>query len=425
METAPDMKTHPYLRPEQELLVSCASALPGESSNSRIPELIASGISWTNLLLLADRNGILPLVYGRLSSFAGEIPPAAFGALKDRSANIASWNLALASELLILLSHLERNSIRAVAFKGPALAVALYGQLGLRHCRDLDLLIEAERVWDAVRILKAEGYLLTAEFPCQPQREWLTAYKDVALRNPVTGVYLELHWAVCESAFDPKLHVARLWQQTETVTLLGTPVPVPSPDTLLFLLAIHGARHYWTELKWIADIDRCLKKYPCLDWGSAVHLADSFGRRRTLLLPLKLAHHLLETPLPARISSLVEEEAGFSSLVAEISNDLFKKSQRFSFSDESLLQSRSAAESDVSKKLFRARAKDSITDRLRYVALLICQFLQPDPVDKESPEAWRKQTWLFLIIQPIRLIRAHGLRFFLHVSKELFSAVVR
>lgn len=419
------MKTRPFLRPEQELLISCAGALPAGSSNSRIPELLAGGIAWTSLLLLADRNGILPLVYGRLSSFAGEIPPAVFGALKDRSANIASWNLALASELLVVLSHLEQNGIRAVAFKGPALAVALYGQLGLRHCRDLDILIQTERVWDAVRILEVQGYLLTAQFPLTPQREWLKAYKDVALRNPVTGVYLELHWAVCEPAFDPGVHSAHLWQQTETVALLGSSVPIPSPGTLLFLLAIHGSRHYWTSLKWITDIDRCLRTHPSLDWQSVIHVADSLGQRRTLLLPLKLAHHLLETPLPARLSSLVEGEAGFSRLVAEISDDLLKKSQRFSLCDESLLQSRSAAESDVSKKLFRARAKDSITDRLRYVVLLIRQFLQPDAVDRESSQRWRKQTWLFWIVQPIRLIRAHGLRFFLRTSKELFNAVVR
>lgn len=420
------MKTSPHLRcPEQELLVLCASNLPEGASSGRIQELLAAGISWSNLLLVADRNEILPLVYSRLSAFADEIPSPAFQIIKKRCASITGWNLALASELLAILSHLQRNGIRAVAFKGPALAIALYGQLGLRHCRDLDILIQAEQVWDAVRILEGEGYLLAIEFPLTPQREWLKTYKDVALRNPVTGVYLELHWAVCEPAFDRRIHSADLWQQTETVAVLGSPVPFPSPGTLLFLLAVHGARHYWNSLKWITDIDRCLRIYPSLDWQSVTHVPQSLGRRRTLLLPLKLCHDLLGTPLPPGISSLVDEEPGFSWLVEKISDDLFQKSQSFSFSGESLLQSRSAAESDVSKKLFRARAKDSALDRLRFVLLLVRQFLQPDAVDRESQRTWRKPSWLFWIIQPLRLIRAHGLKFFLRTSKDLFNAVLR
>ncbi len=422
----PKLKTNTHLRsPEQELLTLCVGSLPEDSTDRRIGELLGTGISWSNLLLLAGGNEILPLVYSRLSSFADEIPSPALQILKKRCASIASWNLALASELLVILSHLERDGIRAVAFKGPALAMALYGQLGLRHCRDLDILIQDDRVWDAVRSLEAEGYLLAYEFPLTPEREWLKTYKDVALRNPATGVYLELHWAVCEPTFDPVLHSAHFWQHTGTVTVLGSPVPFPSPPALLFLLAIHGARHYWTSLKWITDIDRCLRTYPCLDWQSALQAADSLGRRRTLLLPLKLCHDLLETPLSPLISSFVQQQADFSLLVDKISDDLFEKSQSLSFSDESLLQSRSAAEADVSKKLFRARAKDSALERFRFVFLLVRQFLQPDAADRESPGTWRKPSWLFWIIQPFRLIRAHGLKFFLRTSRELFSAVLR
>ncbi len=381
------MKTRP-LRPEQELLLLCVSALPdGASHSSRIHELLASGISWSQLLAWAARNEIVPAVYRRLSHFEEKIPPFALAILRNRCARIASWNLALASELLVVLRHLKRNGIQAAAFKGPALAVALYSQLGLRHCRDLDVLIEAERVWDTVRILEAAGYLVNAEFPRQPERKWLKAYKDVALRNPVTGVYVELHWAVCEPAFDPKVHASHLWRQSETVTLLGEPVPFPAPDALLFLLAIHGMRHYWNSLKWISDIDRCLTNYSARDWNPAIHIADRLGRRRTLLLPLKLCQSLMGTPLPAGIFSLMDEEADLSWLVGQISDDLFKELRRFSVSDESLLESLKAAESDISKKLFRARAKDSWADRLRYVALLIRQFLEPDALDKQSAVA--------------------------------------
>ncbi|MBV8864634.1 MAG: nucleotidyltransferase family protein, partial [Acidobacteriaceae bacterium] len=411
------MKTHPHFRPEHELLILCAEAVSSNTSNHRIPELLASGISWSNLLLLADRNEILPLVYSCLSSFTEQIPSGALAILKKRSASIASWNLALASELLTVSTHLKRNGVRATAFKGPALAMALYGHLGLRHCRDLDLLIDAGQVWDAVRILEAEAYLLAGQFPLRPEREWLKVYKDVALRNPATGVHVELHWAVCEPAFDARVHAADLWQQTETVTVLGAPVSFPSPSTLLFLLAIHGMRHYWNSLKWITDIDRCVRAYPALDWQSATEVADSLARRRTLLLPLKLCQDLLRTPLPAGISSRVEGEAGVCWLVDQISDDLFKKSQRFSISDAFLLQSRSAAESDISRKLVRARAKDSIDDRLRYVLLLIRQFLQPDAIDTQSTRTWRKPNWLFWIVQPLRLMRAHGVRFFFRTSK--------
>ncbi len=417
------ISTHRYLRPEQELLVLCASDLPG--AHPRCLELLEAGISWSNLLPVADRNEVLPLVYARLAGFAQAIPSAAFAILQKRCARIASWNLTLASELLVALGYLERNGIRALAFKGPALTIALYGQLGLRHCRDLDLLIEADRVWDAVRIFQAAGYLLAAPFPATPERAWLQAYKDVALRHPSTGVHLELHWAVCEPAFDSKIHSARLGQRTESVTVLGVPVPFPAPEDLLFLLAIHGVRHYWNSLKWIADIDRCIRTYSDLNWAAATQAADSLGRRKTFLLPVKLCQHLLATPLPGRLSSLVEQETGFAWLIDQISDNLFQEPGPSSAPDESLFESREAAKSDISKKLFRARSKDSLLHRLQYVLLLVRQFLQPDAEDRHLRRTWCKQAWLFCFIQPLRLIRAHGLKFFLRASKELFSAVIR
>jgi hypothetical protein len=65
---------------------------------------------------------------------------------------ITHYNLFLEKELLTLLDTFKANNIMAVPFKGPLLAVAIYGDMLLRECGDLDFLIKRKDVRIAINL---------------------------------------------------------------------------------------------------------------------------------------------------------------------------------------------------------------------------------------------------------------------------------
>ena len=75
----------------------------------------------------------------------------------------AGRNLFLAKELIKLLHLLESHEIPAIAYKGPMLAVSVYGNLAFRQFGDLDILVQERDYETARHLLMSQGFRLTIE----------------------------------------------------------------------------------------------------------------------------------------------------------------------------------------------------------------------------------------------------------------------
>jgi hypothetical protein len=64
------------------------------------------------------------------------------------------------------------------------------------------------------------------------------------------------------------------------------------------LLAVHGAKHCWESLGWLADVAWLLNANPDLDWQYAMKLADESKCQRPLLLAASLVHEVFDALLP-------------------------------------------------------------------------------------------------------------------------------
>lgn len=99
--------------------------------------------------------------------------------------------LALETETRRVVSRFAERRIRALPLKGPLLAQAAHGDIGLRESGDVDLLIPHWRLDDAVRVLEADGF----GRPADPLRR--NGLPDLHLavhhRNRPS---VELHWRV-------------------------------------------------------------------------------------------------------------------------------------------------------------------------------------------------------------------------------------
>jgi hypothetical protein len=147
--------------------------------------------------------------------------------------------------LLRIVRALDETGIPSVSFKGPLLAIQLYGDCAQRDFNDLDLLVAPPHFTAASAVLNELGYTSEAKEPSAGFHK----YEQSMLIHRELGVAVELHRSLM-----PKHFVSQplaLDQHFETV--LGYPIRTLSRESNLIYLAAHGAKHAWSTLGWLAD----------------------------------------------------------------------------------------------------------------------------------------------------------------------------
>src|ERR1041384_3498267 len=146
--------------PEVELLLSCARAHVDAEGAARVRALVEQEFDWDYLLRVSNRHGLQPLLYHHLNAICPAIPDTYAQQLRDAARRVSALNTFLTNELQRLLARFAVAEIEAMPYKGPVLAVALYGNVALRQFSDLDILVRPRDVARASELLQAEGYAL-------------------------------------------------------------------------------------------------------------------------------------------------------------------------------------------------------------------------------------------------------------------------
>jgi len=335
-----------------DLVVTASIAQPGPATSRRLEGLVRGGIDWATVIATGTAHGVLPLVDARLREAAVSVPRAFEDTLGAAIRANAAWNLQLAGALLRLHDALAADGVRAIAWKGPALSLAVHGHVAMRMPSDLDLLVRPEDCARAARTLSAAG--LTADARFADLRVWSF--------SGAGGLVVEVHWAPMPWRFAAGLGTRDL--ELETLSLANSRISHPAPADLLVLLALHGTKHRWHRLGWVSDVAHLLAKRPDLDWERARWLAADAGAIRAVALALNLVEVMSDGPLPAPASGLA---AGPSMRVTaqRLVSGLF---------DRAPGPPRGMAR--VEDAAFQLRLKERRLDRLRYVvglALGLCR----------------------------------------------------
>jgi hypothetical protein len=275
-------------RSEVELLLCCARTTLGPSTASRIATLVQQGIDWDRFRFMAFRQGVGPLVGRTLRQNPEGVPDTVLEEWHSHVRSSARRSFLLAGRLLRLLTSLRTAGIRAIPFKGPALAVHAYGDLTLRPFVDIDVLVHKRDVAEATAVLSRLGYRQRWRHP------WEIEFQDES------GISVDLHWAIAPS-YDPTPQTFdQLWTRVVPVSLLGAEVATLAPEDLLLVLSIQLAKD-WREsrqrLLQICDTAELLRCHRNLQWERVFSWAHAAGGERILLLDLLVAHELLDAPL--------------------------------------------------------------------------------------------------------------------------------
>lgn len=298
---------------ERELIVACARTRLEPDRAERVCALARAEVDWQVIEELASAEGLRPLLCWHLSRLCPDsVPPEHMQRLQAHFQANAQRNLFLAGELVRLVRLLGEHGIGAVPFKGPALAVTLYGNLALREFVDLDVLVHRPDIPRARDVLLANGY--------GPDSE--TTDYDLLIVRSDGRVTVELHWA-----FAQKFHVpvdpAPFWSRLETAELCGSVVQTLAPADLLLVLCLHGAKHRWGRLNWLCDVAQWLDRYPQADWPALLGQAHSVGLERIVLLGLHLAGEVIGVALPGIVAERVRADRAVAQLAAQARAHLF------------------------------------------------------------------------------------------------------
>lgn len=297
---------------EAALLFACARGVPDWDA---IRELVRRGMDWAAFLALAANHGLSSLCWRRLEQACpGEAPADAMEVLRAHLRVDAERNLFLTGELFRILDRLEAGGVKALAFKGPVLGWWLYRHPGLRRFHDLDLLVDRSDMERAIQLFAEIGY--SGELDRERRVKIIPSGGQVSLLRNSPPAEVDLHWELAPRAMGLSLDARSLLPRATTVMVGGRPVLTFGAEDQLLLCALHGGKHGWTNLAWLADLS-ALMETRTPDWPRVFAEARRKQLSRALFAGLRLAHDLLGTALPAEIRNSLERDAAAAALADE------------------------------------------------------------------------------------------------------------
>lgn len=387
--------------PEIKTLLLCTKPARSADDMATIRSLVSS-LDWDLFFKIARRHSLLPLAYRRLNETAGAIIPAdEFQKLTLAYEQNAARNLILTNELVQMTHALDENGIPSIAYKGPALAALAYGDTALRRFVDLDLMVRRENVQQAAEVLATRGYHPVKNLTPDQQALLLQTQHNLQFVSN-SRVAVELHWQVSSHLFASSVTAEELWNNLETTRVNGFPVRSFSIEDLLFSLTVHGSRHLWERLAWIADVAHLLQVRPEVDWAALVARARTANAERMFLLGLHLASDLLQSQLPDMVSKKIAKDKEIARLADEITARLFDGPEQHQATTLQIV-------------VYNLRVRRGLRSRLQYFLFTLT------PTDKDVslftvPARWRLA---YYFLRPFRILAKRREAMPLPPTKEL------
>jgi hypothetical protein len=343
-------------------------------------------VDWDVVTRLAGRHEIAPLVWSYWQAHCADHIPAEVRARFRLDSGLARMRgKKLTAAMLEVLQAFRAEGIRGVPFKGVVLAEQAFGPGMPRICEDIDLIVQLEDVPRADGIMRELGYGPGGpQLPSSELDEFLASEYHLSYMRK-DGIAFEVHWNLGHDVFCGSLDVRRLLERAGTVCFAGAEIPAFTPEDLVVILSIHGAKHGWERLKWVFDLAGLLRRHPDLDVEAVDRLAQAFGCRRMVALGLQLAAGAIQANSASRFAS----------------RPLAALREQWSMAEVPTLSL-----VDV-----QVRTRDTRLERWRLVWWRIVRRIKPNERDRAVVALPRALHGLYYVIRPYRLLTQYGRKF--------------
>jgi hypothetical protein len=370
---------------EWALLLECAKPQP---DSQRLAALLCAPLKWASLIAFGEVHSVLGLTAARLINYDESILP------EDIRESLRVWRRAytlftmnLTAEMFRLFDSFAAAGVAALVIKGPVLSARCYGDPGLRQYGDLDLIVRDKDIKRSTELMIRLGYE-----PAVPLKA-IHAKKipgEYVFRQSSTKLLVEFHTELTFRYHPRPLPVEKLFERQTRVNIDSHQVPALSLEDELILICIHGAKHFWEQLSYIADVAAFVSRQE-LDWARVQSAAEEVGGERMLYLGLRLAADLLQAPLPENVGTLVRSDRTVGRLAGQILRWLPAAG--------------SAPPGIFERAMFRMRMRDGFFPGLTYLFRLSFSPTEEDWVEgAENKRHW----FLDALGRPFRLARKYG-----------------
>jgi hypothetical protein len=295
--------------------------------------------------------------------------------------------LASMREVIEVTRVLSRDGIVCVPYKGVVLSAHLYGHPALRQSCDIDLVIHRSDLQAVRHRLLERGYQEARPVPPAQRDLVLTNRYSLAFVGP-GALLIEVHWAFTNRDVAFPLGLEQFAGRLVGVDLGGHEVRSFAPQDLLLLLCVHGAKHRWDRLEWVAGIAELLRRLSDSEIEETSERARFLECGRTLLLGLELARRYGDRTLPMAVAQRIERDPA----VPKLADDAGQLLANEHYTPESASASKS-----LSHDLFHYRLREGLRERVRF---LLYRWTTPS-----RPEEWRTITVWGRVVALHRLTR--------------------
>ncbi len=390
----PLIEAHSERRPETELLLWAVQEGVRQACGTPIRSLLQTGIDWAYLLQMAQAHGIEQRLYEPLHRIGPPVvPDHILDQLEAYVHNNTAHSFFLTGELIKILRQFESHDIPAIPFKGPTLAVQLYGDVGLRRFGDLDILVRPTDVQRVKVLMRSLQYEPMLQLSVAQENVLLRTENALGFVSAIDNTLVEIHWALSPRYLDCRFRFEDLWASVVPTYPGGREVLTMAPEPLLVFLCVHGAKHQWGALGWVVDIARLIHVHQTIDWDLIMSDAERLGLRRIVCLGLELASTLLGTELPPDVCHWVRADGVVASLNVALCERLFTEPPK--------------PMSGFERFRFYRRIRERPRDRWRYYAHLV---MTPSLKDWTAWPLPASLSFLYAVIRPIRLLRELDIR---------------
>jgi Uncharacterised nucleotidyltransferase len=263
---------------------------------------IPGEVDWNLFLDLAFHHRLYPLIYSQLKRKGLKwIPQYVIHALEKQYKQNTFRMLHFSAEMQNISQLFSGNQIRLLMLKGPVLALDFYDDLSLRTCGDLDVLVHIKDLGKVDQLLSRQGYTKD-DYIQTILGDWKWRHHHVTYFHSEKQIKLEIHWRLNPGpGKEPDFE--QLWERRRISSLTNIPVYYLGREDLFYFLVSHGARHGWSRLRWLTDIDGMLKQE--IDWQKEKKLLNKYHSPDLAGQALILASQLLQSELTDECESLI------------------------------------------------------------------------------------------------------------------------
>jgi Uncharacterised nucleotidyltransferase len=287
---------------EKEWQFLCLCATPAAKSTD-IGRVSFRDLDWTSLLELAHEHRIIGVLARRLQELDfAEVPAASREKLQSRLRAQHLFSLSMTAGLFRIFEEFSRADVDSVLVKGPLVSLLAYGDPAVRCYVDLDLIVRHRQIAAATKIMMDLGY--EPDVPVSI----IEAGKipgEYLFHRPGTSQIVELHSERTFRYYPRPLPVEDYLERRRRVMVDGQEIPALCLEDEFVLNCIHGAKHFWERLMWVADIAAIVLRHQEMDWRKLKRFAEDVGGSRMVHLGLKLAESVLKVPIPDEMKEAV------------------------------------------------------------------------------------------------------------------------